>query len=422
MRIQAFALGALWLATPSFAAAPHLDLEMTSQEYRVLVQKAQVLESGAASELTFLLAMGARNLDWLEHINSLREPAQKLELSTAGTQGGIPIETPSLSSEAIVMQQYSAWLAATDASVSQTLLSSDATFPDNPSISDADYLTAARQIDKIYQRASRWLLQLPYLDEYATFQKYDVRGYYFLDREVDRDAKLQGWAALADVEKARLKPLLIGQCFNVVENSLEDCDTEFQEAVTAGTVAAYFTRYAPVAKATWDDFFAIPVTRPDVTWSVDDASNFQIPFRDPANAAVSDWLKTNIEDEFKWNGWQLHLNFEDSTDDDMTHVVFEAGTTPHVNELAGSIITMDGNRALNEYSSRWTIRHEYGHVLGFPDCYVEFFDVGQQAMLNYQLDIDNLMCSRRGKFQQRHFDELKRVYFAAPRSISTSTR
>jgi hypothetical protein len=72
---------------------------------------------------------------------------------------------------------------------------------------------------------------------------------------------------------------------------------------------------------------------------------------------------------------------------------------------------MDGNRNIDEYSARWTIRHEYGHVLGFPDCYLEFYDVETETMINYQLDITDLMCSRRGAFKVNHFDQLKAAYF-----------
>lgn len=404
-------------SSASFAAplahqsgVPHYDLEMTSEEYRALVQELTTIEDDSSPELRRLLDIGARNLEWYSHINSLRDPSRRLELSTPGTQGGIPIDTPSLSNEAIIMQQYNDWLAATDVGVSHVLLNAVA-FPDNPPVSDDAYLQAARQIDKIYQRASRWLLQLPYRDAYKAQQKYDVRGYYFLSREADLQAKLQGWNALSDADKARLQPLLVGQCFNAEANTLEQCSNDFAAAVLAGTVAAYFDLYAAGAKDLWDSYFAIPVQRTDVTWTARNANSFRIPFRDPENTEVTNWLRDNIEDEFKWNGWQLRLDFIDSSDDYTTHIVFEPGTTPHVNELGGSIITMDANRSLNEYSSRWTIRHEYGHVLGLPDCYVEFFDEGLQAMVNYQLDIDNLMCSRRGKFQQGHYDELRRVYF-----------
>ena len=57
-----------------------------------------------------------------------------------------------------------------------------------------------------------------------------------------------------------------------------------------------------------------------------------------------------------------------------------------------------------------TLSHEFGHVLGFPDCYVEFYDRDIGAIVSYQLDITNLMCSRRGHLQQRHYDELEITY------------
>ena len=44
---------------------------------------------------------------------------------------------------------------------------------------------------------------------------------------------------------------------------------------------------------------------------------------------------------------------------------------------------------------QWTIRHEFGHVLGFPNCYLEFYDNDTATMVSYQLDVTNLMCSRR---------------------------
>ena len=74
-------------------------------------------------------------------------------------------------------------------------------------------------------------------------------------------------------------------------------------------------------------------------------------------------------------------------------------------------LTMDANQSLAEYHVRWTIRHEFGHTLGFPDCYVEFYDTSTQEMISYQVDTSNLMCSRRGKLQEKHYNELKRVYY-----------
>jgi hypothetical protein len=82
-----------------------------------------------------------------------------------------------------------------------------------------------------------------------------------------------------------------------------------------------------------------------------------------------------------------------------------------VNGLGGDTITMDANRSLEEYSTRWTIRHEFGHVLGLPDCYIEFYDESRAVMVSYQIDITNLMCSRKGKLQERHVLELRKHYY-----------
>src|SRR5439155_5532825 len=98
-------------------------------------------------------------------------------------------------------------------------------------------------------------------------------------------------------------------------------------------------------------------------------------------------------------------------DPTMTHIVWEAGATPHVESAPGSTITMDENSLLSEYDVQWTIRHEYGHVLGFPDCYHEFYDVEEEVFVSYQLDVTNLMCSRRGKLKETHYNELKKAYF-----------
>ncbi len=73
---------------------------------------------------------------------------------------------------------------------------------------------------------------------------------------------------------------------------------------------------------------------------------------------------------------------------------------PEIDVLTIGLVGLDGQ-------VRRVIRHEYGHVLGFPDCYVEFYDSEAKAIINYQIDTTNLMCSRRGKLQEKHFLELQ---------------
>jgi hypothetical protein len=81
-----------------------------------------------------------------------------------------------------------------------------------------------------------------------------------------------------------------------------------------------------------------------------------------------------------------------------------------VDKLGGNEITMDKNAPLSEYEVQWTIRHEFGHVLGFRDCYLEFYDSTEKAIVSYQFDVTNLMCSRQGHLKEIHYQELKRLY------------
>lgn len=71
---------------------------------------------------------------------------------------------------------------------------------------------------------------------------------------------------------------------------------------------------------------------------------------------------------------------------------------------------MDSNTDIQEYGVRWTIRHEFGHILRLPDCYTEFYDTKEQVMVNYQLDTTDLMCSRAGLMNERIYQELKKHY------------
>ncbi|TWW10502.1 hypothetical protein E3A20_06520 [Planctomyces bekefii] len=259
----------------------------------------------------------------------------------------------------------------------------------------------------------------PFLDYYATLASLDLRGYYFLRETAQLESKLRGWGQLPSGERALFRSWLIMQCRN--SNRGADgrriCGENLDEVIRRdGHPWAFHEQFSPLAAGRWGGYFRIHGKRSDVQWSGADAGRCTVPFREPGRDDVRSWLSDNIEDEWRWtsdNGpWQLKLQFlPDGGDDEITHVRFEEGATPHVNGLAGNEIVMDGNRNIDEYSSRWTIRHEYGHVLGFPDCYLEFYDVDEGVMVSYQLDITNLMCSRVGHLQAKHFDEMKRVYF-----------
>jgi hypothetical protein len=395
----------------------HIDVDAPSSVYDEILRFSDEIKSFASEDLKLVLAAGKRNLQWIEKINKVRPETTQIKLSSAETQIGYPVEDPGYNNEEIVMRGFADWkVAAPQEMVAR--IAGTTEFGEETLVADAEFTKYARQVDRLYQKASRWLLQLPNLPYYTEMARADVRGIYFLSREPNLETKLRGFTSLSVADQQKYRSYLVGMCLNNEDAIPLNCQRQMEVAIQDQKVFEYFEMVYPAAKDFYDSFFLIQTARTDVTWLAVTPEVMSVPFAIPSSEAVLNWLRDNIEDEWKFAGWQLKLDFVQTNSPKTTHVEFQDGATPHVNGLAGSTITMDANRSLSEYNNRWTIRHEYGHVLGFPDCYIEFYDANQKVMVNYQLDTTNLMCSRRGHLLKTHFDELNRVYFDLPKGRS----
>jgi hypothetical protein len=63
---------------------------------------------------------------------------------------------------------------------------------------------------------------------------------------------------------------------------------------------------------------------------------------------------------------------------------------------------MDRDMGLWLEQSQATLIHEFGHIIGFPDCYVEFWDERDEAFVFYSLDPTDRMCALSGETLPRH--------------------
>ena len=401
----------------STARAQELDLDMTGHEYRVLLEKPEYSDAKEFADdpndqqFADIQAMGKRNLDWFININKNRPPAQQLQLYNPQVQSGTPIDKPNEYNEEIVLASYAKLQSELPPEYSAVLFAKTPLPPNHPLAADEDYLAWARKTDRVYQSASRWLIMKPNLIFLAQRASGDIRGHYFLSRIPELQTKLSNWGSLNSEDQKNYSFWLTLNCKNTA-TLFVNCNSKMDSAIKKNTVSNYYAQYKEGAKKRFDSYFVIGSRRSDIKWSSADANNLYVPFVDPQNFEVLTWLRDNIQDEWQWSNWQLNLNFIPSGST-TTQVQFVAGATPHVNALAGNFITMDANAPLQDYGSRWTIRHEYGHTLGIPDCYIEFYDTERKVIINYQIDLDNLMCSRRGHLQEKHYEELKRVYFAS---------
>lgn len=361
--------------------------------------------TGADNSIQAVIKLGEKNMNWLKHMNSLRDEAHQLRLTRPGELSSIPITSPKKYNPQTVADAADTIKKDMPQALKDVYYSNN-NLPDNPPVSDDVYVEWAKKVDKNYQTATRWMMMQPYLDYLTEDAKIDVRGYYFMSHMTDIEAKLRGFSLLAADEQAQFSNWLLQLCQNSAGLNA-NCAGQVSEAVFDNRVYEFYLKYLGGGEKLWNEFFGLYNPRSDMEWTAINPLKAVLPFLNPNNNKIMDFLKVNIEDEWKWNDWHLNLDFRSAAD---VHVEFQPGVTPHVNGLGGNTIVMDANTPLTEWDVQWTIRHEFGHVLGFTDCYVEFYDVNEKAIINYQLDIDNLMCSRRGRMMETHYTTLKKAY------------
>src|SRR4051812_38604127 len=80
---------------------PKMMPDMEGNEYTQLLNQNQVFRASSTDEISQIIAVGTRNLDWLVHINSMRK--DKLSFTTRETRNSYPIDAPSIYNEKIVV-------------------------------------------------------------------------------------------------------------------------------------------------------------------------------------------------------------------------------------------------------------------------------------------------------------------------------
>jgi hypothetical protein len=386
---------------------PHMDLEMSGVEYRRLLNSQSLLSFDEApvfdvNNLNQILKVGTTNLDWLKLINENRQVP--INLTRPEELNGYPIDKPSRYNPEMILASYNEW-ASDVPKAFLDVVTRKAPMPIAPPFEDEEYRFWARRLDGVYQTAARWKMMEPYLDYLRERVVQDIRGYYFLKDLPERNEKFARFSELPVAEQDSIRGWLIGMCRNS-RKSLRSCERDVNSAIGSSQLPALYSRFEPQSRQIFESFFRIPSGgRSDLfRWG---ESLVRFPLLDRAEPKFLEFFTVNVENEWRWQDWRLEVSLV-SRDGLIVHWV--PGVTPHVPGLGSNEIYMDANASLDNWDTQWTIRHEFGHNLGFPDCYVEFYDEVDRVIINYQIDTSDLMCSRRGKLKARHMDELKRTY------------
>ncbi|MBC7420283.1 MAG: hypothetical protein H7328_06095 [Bdellovibrio sp.] len=357
-------------------------------------------------QLQPILDIGKRAVTWLNLVNQNRNIQSRLNLADRTTKNPVPPEKPKVNSVKLLLQKLDERLKIMPDAMKPYLVG-QGTLVEIPPVNDDAFIKSIREMNGLYQSAIRLLGQIEWFDYYAEQDVRDIRGYYFFTKEPAAVTELETFSALTDDKKIKYSEWLVGICHNS-KISKADCKSELDLAIAQNQASGFYNKYVDQAKIVYDNFFKVKKMRTDLIWSTDGLTLTQ-DFILPTLTKITTWLQTNVEEEWKATGFQLLIKFVPQNSVS-PFLVFEKGITPHVSGATWNSITMDPDYSLEDYDTQWTIRHEFGHVLGFPDCYLEFYDQDKAEMIYYTIEPDNLMCAWGGKLQPSHVDELKRVY------------
>lgn len=360
----------------------------------------------AEVKLKALTSTGARAITWLNLVNKDRAIENKLLLADRSTKNPVPPNAPAVISEKKMLQDFKTRTAELPDEMKAYLLENK-TLTSIPPVSDEIFITHIRKLNSSYQNAIRWIGQEPWLSHYEQNNRYDIRGIYFINRDQNFKTDLENYPALTPDRQKTISVWLVGLCNNQNGNT-KACLREFLKLHEASDIANYFKKYLPYAEKTYKDFFKVNSVRKELKWNSEKTKITQ-DFIMPSVLPIANWLKSNVEEEWKALNFQLLVNYI-SNNNTAPYIQFEAGVTPNVSGSTWNTITMDPNYSLDDFSTQWTIRHEFGHILGFPDCYLEFYDSKKKEMIYYTIETENLMCAWGGKLQQSHVQELQKAY------------
>jgi hypothetical protein len=99
--------------------------------------------------------------------------------------------------------------------------------------------------------------------------------------------------------------------------------------------------------------------------------------------------------ELKWNSSRLKVKFTllEKKTDEAIQIISIADGISHVPDDDTHLIYLNSSLPADQAAS--VFAHEFGHVLGFPDCYIEFFDRSKKELVYYEIAEKNMniMCS-----------------------------
>lgn len=213
-----------------------------------------------------------------------------------------------------------------------------------------------------------------------------------------------------DTLEARFLPLaemVKSNLMSVCQHLLKpNCGETIEQELNNGNGYQYWANLkAQYRSGRYDTFFAIVETKKDFVCRNTRRETLilmDIYFGSEITANMRELLKRDLI-EYVAPRWsragklKFVFNFPESEKQGQSRLQIHWSTVPisYVPDQQRNLMYLDPAMARNDKTSarRMVMAHEFGHVLGYRDCYVEFYESESDQFVFYQVDSRNIMCS-----------------------------
>ncbi|MAF77575.1 MAG: hypothetical protein CME60_05380 [Halobacteriovoraceae bacterium] len=245
-----------------------------------------------------------------------------------------------------------------------------------------------RQLDKV----ERWNYLQCNLKELKERKKKDIRPYlhYLEERQ-----KFCSEEHCSENELVENKLELLKICENYQNPTT--CEIEFLHHKRKKSLHQFESHYIEKSKEAYNKFFKIDVLNKWNCHKEEEITYIEVPYYIDEKFKLK--IDQNIEyfESFVEKRWgqgpiQIKLKQVHKETEKAVRVQWNQSSVSFVEYAHPLIIHM--SEGLSYKRLMLIYAHELGHVLGFPDCYLEFYEEKHKHSVYYDLDFDqgNLMC------------------------------
>lgn len=384
----------------------HIPPETKSEEIQSLAfdQLNSPLEKTAkksySEEFYLLLKMGQTNLELIKNANLNR----KTPLTIYSSEVSILSMKSSGSgySERTINSDFKNLIKRIPAQLSQALQSSETQYSEIK-IPENEFLFWSKSLDHLYSLALRWILRKPQLETLRAAKYRDIRGYLWL-KEIPNLNQILIQNHFKDLNRNQVLTALLSICQNSAQ-SKSKCKEELVNAERSDRLIDYKNKYWLISRSIYHSFFKIQKTQSH--FKMITPNQGQLYIQSSGSIFLDQFLQKHVSHGWSSSGLSITVHIDPLS---QIQVFFESGVIPHVNRISGNQIFLNSDQLFDFKESSWIIQHEFGHLIGFPDCYLEFYDDDSQQIESFQIDTHNIMCSRSGRVTQEMADEIFRIY------------